>query len=74
LGGTRKLREIHDDLAGTLDRVEAKRGQDDVALCAVDQRRLEHVLELLDAGAQGRLGHAAGLGSAAEMAMVGERH
>src|SRR5262249_47266976 len=36
--------------------------------------RLEHVLELLDAGAQGRLGHAAGLGSAAEMAMVGERH
>jgi hypothetical protein len=30
--------------------------------------------ELLDAGAQGRLGHAAGLGSAAEMAMVGERH
>ena len=73
-GGTRKLLEIRDDLACTLDRVEAKRGQDDVALCAVDQRRLEHVLELLDAGAQGRLGHAAGLGRAAEMAMVGERH
>src|SRR6516225_9808369 len=73
-GGTRKLLEIHDDLAGTLDRVEAKRGEDDVALGAVDQRRLEHVLELLDASAQGGLGHAAGLGSAAEMAMVGERH
>src|SRR5215467_1348226 len=73
-GGTRKLLKIHNDLAGTLDRVEAKRGQHDVALGAVDQRRLEHVLELLDAGAQGRLGHAAGLGSATEMAMVGERH
>src|SRR5262249_57088329 len=33
-GGTRKLLEIHDDLVGTLDRVEAKRGQDDVALGA----------------------------------------
>src|SRR5262249_51073957 len=73
-GGTRKLLEIHDGLAGTLERGEAKRGQDDVALGAVAQRRLEHVLELLDAGAQGRLGHAAGLGSAAELAMVGERH
>src|SRR6516165_4359538 len=73
-GGTRKLLEIHDDLAGTLDHVEAKRGEDDVTLGAVDQRRLEHVLELLDAGAQGRLGHAASLGSAAEMAMVGERY
>ena len=48
--------------------------EDHASLAAVDQCRLEHAFELLNACAQRRLGHATSLGRAAEMAVIVERH
>lgn len=44
------------------------------ARAALHQQHPEHILELLDAGREGRLGHAASLRSAPEMPLVGERN
>ena len=47
-------------------------GQDHAGAGAVDHRRAEDPLQLLDAGRQGRLGDVGGLGGAAEGAVLGQ--
>ena len=39
------------------------------ARAAMDQQHAEHILQIFDAGGQGRLGDAAGFGGAAEMTL-----
>ena len=64
---------VADDAARPVERALALGGETDEARAALHQQDAEHFLELLDAGRQRRLGHAAGLGGAAEMLFARER-
>src|SRR5262249_14282641 len=61
-----------DDLACPLHGLKAERSEYDLALGAVDKRRLEHVLEFLDACTQCRLSHVTGGSRAAEVPIFGD--
>lgn len=62
------------DVLRPLDDRLAEGRHDDPAAGAVDQRRLQQVLQLLDAGAERRLGDVAGLRRPAEMAVARQLH
>ena len=55
------------------DRLGPGGGEDDPGAVAVDHRRPEDLLQLLNPGRQGRLGDVGGLGGAAERAVLGEK-
>ena len=58
---------VADDAARPVEHALALRREALEARAAVDQQHAHLLFELLDAGRQRRLGHAAGLGGAAEM-------
>ena len=64
---------VADDAARPVEHPLALRREALEARAAIDQQHAHLLLELLDAGRQGRLGHAAGLGGAAEMLFAGQR-
>ncbi len=64
---------VADDAARPVEHALALRGEAAEARAAVDQQHADRLLELLDAGRQRRLGHAAGFGGAAEMPLARQR-
>jgi hypothetical protein len=64
---------IGDDGARPVEHALALGGEAQEARGALDQHDAKRVLELLDAGGEARLGHAAGFGGLAEVAFAGER-
>ena len=64
---------VCEDAPGALDGLPSQGCQHDLPPGTVDERRLQNGLELLDAGAQRRLGDGARLSRAAEVAVIIER-
>ena len=64
---------VGDDGARPVEHPLALRGEAQEARGPLHQHDAQRVLELLDAGREGRLGHAAGLGGAAEVALASQR-
>ena len=64
---------VADDAARPVEHALAFRGEALEARAALHQEHAERILELLDAGREGRLAHAAGLGRVTEMPLARER-
>jgi len=64
---------IGDDGAGPVEHTLALGGEAQEPRRPLDEHDAERVLELLDAGGEGRLGHAAGFGGATEIPFTSER-
>ena len=63
-----------EDLPGSLRELLSRRSRQDPALVALEELDSEDALELLELVAEGRLGHVAGLGCAAEVEVLGQGH
>ena len=64
---------VADDAPGPFEHAFAFRGEALEARAAIHQQHAHLFFELLHAGRQGRLGHSAGLGGAAEVLLAGQR-
>jgi hypothetical protein len=65
---------VADDAPCPVEHAFALRREAAEAGAALNQEHAERVLKLLDAGREGRLTYAAGLGRATEMPLAGERY
>ncbi len=72
VGGLHEVLRAGQDLVAPAHGVLADGGEDHARAGAVDHRRAQHLLQLLDAGRKGGLSDVRGVGGAAEGAVLGQ--